>query len=193
MAYSNLKKNLVSVLKLDKEAMLKVASDSGATKWGILILLGPPVINLILSSFAFPSGFGVMFSRIMFWPMLIPAISVVGAIFLMSEVAVRFFGGVGRSVGFFRVVSYSAVVLWVSVVPYLLALFGILDPTGLYNLIWLVGVIWIFVVSYQMLQFHHKLTSKDAGTVVAIGVLGYLLFRNILGRILVGSYYRFWY
>jgi len=176
MVYSKLKKNLISVLKLDKEAMLKVASDSGATKWGVLILLVPPVVNLILASFAFPSGFGVMFSRVMFWPMLIPAISIVGVIFLMSELAVRFFGGVGASIGFFRVVSYSAVVLWVSVVPFVLGLFGILDPTGLYNLIWLIGVIWIFVVSYQMLQFHHKLTSKDAGTVIAMG-----------------SYYRFWY
>lgn len=181
---------MVSVLKLDREAMSRVARDKSATLWGILILFGPPVVNLILASFTFSSGFGVMFSRVMFWPMFIPVVSIFCIIFLMSMVAVRFFGGKGDNIGFFRTVSYSAVVLWLSIVPYVLSIFGILDPMGLYNLIWLAGLIWIAVVSYHMLMEHHKLDSKDAGTVVAIGIIGYFLLRNILGRILVGNYYR---
>lgn len=193
MDYSKFWNNLVSVLKLDREAMSRVAKDRNATLWGALILFGPPVVNLILASFTFSSGFGVMFSRIMFWPMFIPVISIFCIILLMSFIAIRFFGGRGSNVGFFRTVSYSSVVLWLSIVPYVLSIFGILDPTGLYNLIWLAGVIWIAVVSYHMLMEHHKLNEKDAGTVVALGIIGYFLFRNILGRILVGSYYRLWY
>ncbi len=190
MEYSKVWNNLVSVLKLDKEAMLRVANDKNATLWGALILFGPPVVNLILASFTFSSGFGVMFSRVMFWPMFIPVISIFGIILLMSLIARRFFGGKGDNVGFFRTVSCSAVVLWLSIVPYILSVFGILDPVGLYNLIWLVGVIWIVVVSYYMLIEHHKLDSKDAGTVVALGIIGYFLFRNIMGSVLVGDYYR---
>ncbi|MFH1533807.1 MAG: YIP1 family protein [Nitrospirota bacterium] len=190
MDYSKRWNNLVSVLKLDREAMSRVANDKSATLCGVLILFVVPVINLILASFTFSSGFGVMFSRVMFWPMFIPVISIFCIIFLMNFIAIRFFGGKGNSVGFFRTVSYSSAVLWLSIVPYILSIFGILDPMGLYNLIMLVGLIWIAVVSYYMLMEHHKLSAKDAGTVVALGIIGYFLFRNILGRILVGSYYR---
>jgi len=80
--------------------------------------------------------------------------------------------------------------LWVSIIPYILFIIGIIQPVGLYNLIWLVGVMWIAVVSYFMLMEHHKLDAKDAGTVVAFGIIGYFLLRNILGEILVGDYYR---
>lgn len=181
---------MVSVLKLDKEAMLRVAKDEKATLWGALILFGPPVINLILASFGFSSGFGVMFSRVMFWPMFIPVISIFFIIMLMSFIAIRFFNGKGDHVGFFRTVSYSSVVLWVSVIPYILSIIGVIEPMGLYNLIWLVGVIWISVVSYHMLMEHHKLDGKDAGTVVAFGIIGYFFLRNVIGNILVGDYYR---
>ena len=110
MAYSKVLKNLVAVLRLDKEAMARVARDPSATIWGFVILLGPPVINLILSSFAFPSGFGVMLSRFMLWPMFVPAFSIIGVIFLMSNLAVRLFHGKGDVIGFFRTVSFSAII-----------------------------------------------------------------------------------
>ncbi len=192
MEYSKPKfwSNLVSVLKLDKEAMLRVAKDTNATLWGALILFGAPIVNLILASFTFSSGFGVMFSRVMFWPMLIPVVSIFCTILLMNFIAIRFFGGKGSSVGFFRTVSYSAVIFWISIIPYVLSIIGIIEPVGFYNLIWLVGVMWIAVVSYYMLMEHHKLDPKDAGTVVAFGIIGYFLLRNVLGQFLVGDYYR---
>lgn len=193
MEYSKLVKNLVSVLKLDKEAMIRVSEDKEATKWGALAFSIPAVVNLTLASFTFPSGFGVIFSRFMLWPMLIPVISVVLSVFLMSFVAVKWFGGKGNHIGFFRVAAYGSSVLWVSIVPFVLGLLGILDPIGLYNLIWLLGAIWILVVCYQMLLMHHKLNDKDALIVVVIGVFGNLLFKNILGGVLVGNSYRLWY
>ena len=193
MEYSKLMKNLISVLKLDKEAMIRVSEDKEATKWGVLAFSIPAVVNLTLASFTFPSGFGVIFSRFMLWPMLIPVISVVLAVFLMSFVALKWFGGKGNHIGFFRVAAYGSSVLWVSIVPFVLGLLGILDPIGLYNLIWLLGAIWILVVCYQMLLMHHKLNDKDALIVVVIGVFGNLLFKNILGGVLVGNSYRLWY
>jgi hypothetical protein len=193
MEYSNYFKNLVSVLKLEKEAMERISQDKSATIWGIVILAVPAVINLILASFTFPSGFGVMFSRFMLWPMFIPVLSVFAVIFLMSFVALKFFKGHGSVIGFFRTVSNAGIVLWISIIPFLMAFFGILDPIGLYNLIWVVGTIWILAVSYQMLQIHHKISQQDAVYVILIAVVGYFIIRNILGGLLVGSAYRFWY
>ena len=193
MEFSNLKKDITAVLKLDKIAFSRVAGDKSATFIGLILILGPPVINLLLASFAFPSGFGVIFSRFMLWPMMVPALAVVGAVYGMSQVARRYFKGAGNDGGFFRVVSYAAAVLWLSIVPFILALFGVLEPIGIFNLIWLVGMVWIFVVAYNMLQYHHRLNDKDAVTVAAIGVIGYLALKWLLGAILVGSSFRFWF
>ncbi len=193
MEYSNLSKKLVSVLKFDRETMIEVSQDKRATILGIVALFIPPVVNLILASFAFPSGFGVMLSRVMLWPMLIPVVSIIGVLFLMNAVANKFFNGKGNGIAFFRTVSCSAIILWVTIIPFLLALFTNVEPFGLFNLIWLAGVIWILLVCYKMLLYHHQLRQQDAITVIVIGVIGYFIFRKFLGMVLVGKFYRFWY
>lgn len=193
MDYFNQIKNLVSVLKLEKEGFIRVAMDKSATFLGIFILIVPPILDLILASQAFPSGFSVMFSRFMMWPMFIPVLSISGVIFLMSFTANKLFNGIKDHIGFFRTVSYSSVILVVTIVPFILGFFGILDPIGLFNLIWMIGSIWIFVVSYNMLLIHHKLSKQDAIAVIVIGIIGYFIIRNILGGFLVGESYRFWY
>jgi hypothetical protein len=186
-------KDAVSVLKLDQNKMLEVSSDKSATIWGVIILAVPPLLNLLLTSLAFPSGFGVIFSRFLLWPILVPVLAVSATIILMSVLAVKAFKGQGSYINFFRTVSYAGIALWATIIPYLLAIFGLIDPVGLYNLVWLAALAWMVVVSYHMLLKYHKVTQQDAVIIIVIGVLGFFILRSILGEILVGSSYRFWY
>lgn len=183
----------IAVLKLDKAKMEQISERKAATKWGIIIFVIPLVLNLIFASLNFPSGFGVIFSKFLLWPIVVPVLAVVGGIFLMSILAEKMFNAHGSHIGFFRTMSYSAIILWISVIPFLLAFLGIWDAFGLFNLVWVVAVIWILVVAYHMLLIHHKLNQKDAVVVLVAGVLGYFILKGILGRILVGTSYRLWY
>lgn len=186
-------KDAISILKLDKTKMSAVAGRRSATKWGIIMLAAPPVVNLFLSSFMFPSGFGAIFSRFLFWPMIVPVASLVVAIFAMSIIGEKVFRGGADHIGFFRVLSYASVFLWLSVLPFLFDAIDIFEVSGLYNLIWSVGVIWILVVAYHMLISHQKLSQRDAAISLFGGIVAYFIAQYILGRILVGRYYKFFY
>ncbi len=186
-------KDGIAILQLSKPVMAAVAARPSAKKWGFVILAVPPVVNLILSSMLFPSGFGAIFSRFLFWPMIIPTLSLVGAIFGMSYAAEKFFKTGHNHWAFFRVLAYSSIFLWLTIVPFLLGLLGILDPSGLYNLVSLVGAIWVFVVAYHLFLEWGKLSKQNAAIIVVGGFIAYLIFQLILGRILVGKYYRIFY
>lgn len=186
-------KDGIEILKFNKPVMAAVANKTSAKKWGFIILAVPPVVNLILSSMLFPSGFGSLFSRFLFWPMVIPSLALVGAIFAMSYGAERIFDSKHGHWAFFKVLSYASVFLWLSAAPFVLALTGMIDPSGLFDLLWMVGVIWIFVVAYHLFLEWGKISSQNAIIVVVVGVLAYMLFQFILGRMLVGSYFRMMY
>ncbi|MBI5754313.1 hypothetical protein HZA40_04185 [Candidatus Peregrinibacteria bacterium] len=186
-------KDGIEVLKFNKPVMAAVANRPAAKKWGFIILAVPPVLNLILSSMLFPSGFGSLFTRVLFWPMVIPSIALTGAIFVMSYAAERIFASKHGHWPFFKVLAYASVFLWLSAVPFLLALTGLIDPSGLFDLIWLVGVVWMFVVGYHLFLEWGKLSNQNAVIILAIGVVAYLILQLVLGRVLVGNYYRMFY
>ncbi len=193
MNYKDKIKDLFSVLKLEEAGLKKVSQDKFATIAGIVILMFPPVVNVLLALNTFPSGFGVMFQKFMMWPMFIPVFSIICVIFLMSFVANKFFNGIKDYIGFFRTISYSSAVLFVTIIPFILALFDVVDPIGFFNLIWIISACEMFLVSYKMLLIHHKLSKQDATYVIIVGVIGYFIVRNMLGEFLVGDVYRFWY
>lgn len=186
-------KDGIKILKFDKPTMAAVAGRVSAKKWGFVMLAVPPVLNLILSSMMFPSGFSSIFSRFAFWPMIIPSLAIVGAIFAMSFSSEKMFESKHEHWAFFKVLAYASVFLWLSAVPFLLALSGVIDPSGLFDLIWLVGVVWIFAVAYHLFLEWGKLSQQNAIIVVGIGVVAYMVFQFILGRILIGDYYRMFY
>lgn len=186
-------KDSIKILKFDRPTMAAVANRPSAQKWGFIILAVSPVLNLLLSSMMFPSGFSSIFSRFAFWPMIIPSLSLVGAIFAMSFAAERMFESKHGHWAFFKVLAYASVFLWLSAVPFILSLSGLIDPTGLFDLIWLVGIVWMFVVAYHLFLEWGKLSQQNAIIVLAIGVVAYMFFQFILGRILIGSYYRMLY
>lgn len=180
----------IEILKFKNPVIAEVASRPSAKKWGIIILAVPPIVNLILSSMLFPSGFGSLFSRFLFWPMVIPTLSLVAAIFVMSFGAERLFQSKHDHWAFFKVLSYASVFLWLSIVPFVLALTGLIDPSNLSDLVWLVGLIWIFAVAYHLFLDWGKLSQQNAIIVLVLGFVAFSLVQSILGKVLVGGYYR---
>lgn len=183
-------KDAIAILKLDKTKMASVAERSDTVKWGIIILAVPPLLNIILFSQLFPSGFGTIFTSVVFWAMLIPTLSVVGSIFAMSLIAERFFKAGSFHWQFFKVLSYASVTFWLTPLAFLLDLIGLIDASGIFNLIWSIGMIGVFVVAYNFLVHHKHLSQKDAALTLIGGVVAYYLLQQILGNILVGRYYR---
>lgn len=183
----------IAVLKLENSKMVEIAGRKEATKWGIVILVVPPVANFILAALNFSSGIGVIFSRFLLWPIFIPVLSIVGTTFLISFVAKSMFKGAGNHIAFFNVIAYSGAVLWITIIPFFLAFLGFLDAFGLFNLISIASAIWMLVVTYRMLMIHHKLNQQDATVTIVAGIIGFAILKSLLGGILVGDSYRFWY
>ncbi len=184
-------KDALAVLKFDKVKMAHVGGKIESTRNGIIILLVPAVFNIIFGALSFPSGFSAIFSRYLIWPLLIPVFSFVGMVFGVSFVARKYFHGVGHDIEFFRVLSYASIVSWLSIPAGLLSILGIFDVFNLLSLINLIFIVFVFAVSYHMLLDYHKVHKDDAVKIIVIGVLGYFVIQWILGRILVGSVYRY--
>ncbi len=180
-------KDAICIVKMDKQKMIAVSTREKATIFGFAFFGVPLVLNLILGSFGFPSGFGAIFSSFLFWPISIPVIALLGVVFLMSIIAKSLFDGKGDHLQFFRPVAYSGVLLIVSVIPFLLSAFGVMHPYSIYNLIWLAQAALVFVVSYFMLIEHHKIDKKDVVIVLIVGVVGYFLLGGVLSSLLIGG------
>lgn len=186
-------KNAIRIVTLDREKMASVSGSVDAKKWGILIFVAAPVVNLFLASLIFPSGFSAIFSRFLLWPVLLPSISLVGAIFAMSFALQKLFKKGSEHLALFRVLSYASIVLWLSVIPFLFDLLGLLEFSRLFVLIVNLGLIWIFVVASKFIVEHFKVNQQELFFTILIGAVSYLLLHSILGNILVGSYYRVFY
>lgn len=187
-------KDAIAVLRLKESAIHSVYEKKSATKWGIIILAVPVVVNLILSSLLFPSGFSAIFSRFLFWPTLIPFLVLAASFFVISMVAEKIFKVTNANhTGFFRVLAYASLVLWVTMAPFLLGIIGLDLGIGFFNLIWLAGFIWILAVAYNVLIKDYKMQQNDVFICLASGVVAYFIFKLILGKILVGNYYRFFF
>lgn len=181
----------VEVVKLNKDVMMNVAHRKHALKMGVLFFIVPVSLNIFLASLMFPSGLSSIFSRFLLFPLLVPVLAGMGVIFLIVFVAKKYFGGVGDELTFFRVVSYSGVFFSITVVLFLLTFLTGIDYLPLFHLIWYAQVVLIFLVSSKMLLYYCKLDPEKLVTVMAIGVVGYIILQQVLGWILVGSSYRF--
>lgn len=183
-------KTAMAVLRLETSAFAHVYEKRSAMKWGVLILIFPQIVKLILSVFIFPSGFSAIFSRFLFWPVVIP-VAVLSLVFLvMSLVAERGLNGHANHKGFFKVLAYASIVFWITLVPTILDVLGFGLGNGFYNLLWFAAFVYVMVIAYNLLVKEYKLGPQGAVICIASGVVTYFLVHLFLGQILVGSYYR---
>lgn len=186
-------KDAVAVLKLDRVKMAEIAKNKESTLVGVGILVVPAVLNLILVSLSYDSGFGSAFSKYLLWPILIPVLSFVATIFLVSLVAEKFFHGGKDHLGFFRIMAYASIVLWVNVLPFLMGFIGMgIDAYSLFNLVGLAGNIYLLYVLYYVLMEHHKLNKERAVYAIIVAFFISIMASSILGNVLIGSAYRFY-
>lgn len=186
-------KDAIAIIKMDEDVMLSVSKRQHASWFGIGLFVVPMLLNLVFFSMSFPSGFGAIFQSFLLWSMIVPVAALLGTIFLISEVAKRLYKGQGDALEFFRAVSYVGIIYWLSLIPALFSGLGILNIGGLHNLVWMVTLIFVFAVSFKMLLKQHHLKQEDAVIVLLIGAFGYFVLQSVLGKMLVGRTYRFFY
>ncbi|MFA4891325.1 MAG: YIP1 family protein [Candidatus Gracilibacteria bacterium] len=181
-------KDGLEVLKLNKAKMSQVAGDNNATTWAFVILGVPFVVNIILVALQ-----TTLFLSMQVKLLLIPLISIIAVIFLMSIVAQQLFHAKGSHMAFFRVVAYAGVAMWASVIPFILGFVGVADVYSIFNLINLFAGIWMLVVTYHVLIDYYKLNQQNAIITIVLGIVGAAILQNILGRILIGQFYSLMY
>lgn len=179
----------IAVLRFNKAEILAVSNRRESTKWGIIILLIPIVFSLILGSLIFPSGFSSIFSRFLFWPIVIPVISLGASFFTMSFLSQKFFGSSHKEMEFVRVMAYGSIILWLIPIGFLLDLLGLAAADSLAFIIWVATGVWLGILAYKTF-LDYRLVQPNAIWTVVLGVLIYLIFNWLLGHILVGSYYQ---
>lgn len=188
MDYKAVLKDAVEIVKLNKSTMEKVAGDKNLTVPAILILVAPFVVNLVLSAFQTTAFLGLQM-RIL----LVPLLSYVAVIFLMSLAAQLIFKVKGDHFAFFRVLGFAGIVSWLSVIAFVLSIFGLSSVYNLFNLLNIAAAIWGFVVTYHILQTYYKLNQQNAIITIVIGVVGVFILNSILGNVLVGRFYGMMY
>lgn len=181
------------IVQLKKPKFEEVYGSAGNIWPAVIILALPPFVNLFLSSLLFPSGFKSLFSAVVFWPMMIPLISLAGSILLLYYTLEKWFQFKVDLRGMFKVLSYGSVLLWASIIPFLLDLVGLFSVSVLFGAVWMLGIVWFFVVAYNFLMIHIKPSQRDLVISMVVIVVGYFLIQQILGKLLVGSYYRMFY
>lgn len=183
--------NAASVLRLKEPEIAGVWNRREAAWWGALILFLPAVVNLVLLWSTFPSGFSGLFSRFLFWPMLIPPIAL-GVTFFLIGLAARFVFGVAAVDywGFFRVLSYASIFIWSTIVPFLLEVLGLSLGRGFLHTLWFLGFGLILMVAYRLLVGRYRLSERDALVCLVVAILAYFLVNFVLGSVLVGGAYR---
>jgi len=181
-------KEAVEVLKLNKDAMHKIALDEKATLMAFAILLAPFVVNTLLGTFQ-----GTMFFGLQMKVFLIPVLVTVGGIFLMSLAAQLIFQARGDHMAFFRVLGFASIIGVVSVVAVLLSVLGISSAYNLFSVVYYLVWIGVLVVSYSLLMSYYKLNQQNAIITVVIGIVAMYLLQNILGTIFIGRYYELMY
>jgi len=178
----------IDVLRLDKVKMSHIAHDPKATVWGFAILAAPFVVNIFLAMLQ-----TTMFLSLQVKFLLIPLVTIVGCIFLMSFVAQKVFHAKGDHMAFFRVIAHAGVVTWLTVIPFVLSLLGLGDVFSIFNLVNLVAGVWMLVVTYHLLLDYYKLNQQNAIITIVLGVVGAAIIQSVLGRLLIGKFYRLMY
>jgi len=178
----------IDILKLNKAKMAHVAGDKDATMWAFVILAVPFVANVILALLQ-----TTLFLSLQVKLLLVPLVSVVAVIFLMSFVAQKIFHAKGDHMAFFRVIAHAGLIMWVAIVPFVLGLLGVTDVYSIFNLVNLFAGAWMLVVTYHVLIDYYRLNQQNAIITIVLGVVGAAILQSLLGRILIGKYYRFMY
>ncbi len=179
-------KKAISILAL-KEADVKAVSEAKKSEiYGALIFLLPIVVNFVFALFSsYRLSFVFLLSKL-----FIPILAFFGALFLIVFVAEKAFKTKLDMKALFRVMSYSSIATWLTVLPSLSAFvsynsfFGFLSSTRFL-------VLWIFVVVFIYLSKVLKMKQNDVIVLAVSGAVAYFLAIELLIGIFIGNTYGF--
>lgn len=183
----------LALLQMDLAAMRRVFESKDSFFWGLVFLAFPVVANTLLAAFSFPSGFGSIFSKFVFWPIVVPFLALGLSFFGLALVLEKGFNIKIEAKRVIGLLGVASVVLWLSVLAFMLSLLGLMDVSGLFNFIWLAGIGWIFFLAYSFLVKVKGVSQKDALIAVLAAVFILFVVQILLGKIFVGSYYKVFY
>lgn len=173
-------------MKLNKVKMAELAEKKETTVWAAIILAAPFVINLVLLLIR-----TTMFVSLQIKILLVPLLTTLAVIFLMSLVAQMLFHAKGDHIAFFRVLGHGSIIMVASIIPYILSILGVVDVMSIFNLINLAAGVWMLVVTYQVLMNYYKLNQQNAIVTIVLGIVGVFIINSILRRILLGPLYQY--
>jgi len=162
MDYKTELKNALHIALLKKNVMHHVAEDKSKTKFGYYVIIAAAVFGIIGQQF-FMSFFKPSISYSLLNG-IIQVISIVIGIYVLSFIAKSIFKGQAKHDAFFRVVAYSMVVMWLTVIPML----GI------------VSGIWGLVLMFVILKTVHKLTTGGAIGTLLVSLVVMIVVSMIL-------------
>lgn len=177
------------MLKRDAYCIKQVAEDAKLLKPAIVIFALPNVLNLLLGALIFPSGFGAIFSRFLTWSIFIPPLAFLGGLFVGFLFLTQYYKVKVAFEAIFRVMGIASVIVFLTVIPYILAVFGLIDPFDLFGLFWLVSGVWMMLVLHAYLKSLHGLDKNKVLIAIAVTVVSFFLFNRILGNLFIGSVY----
>jgi len=170
-------RDAIEIIKLNKTKMKEIAGKKSSTKIGIVFIVVPIVLNALLSFFSVGGSWGGYYTYLS----VLPIISLILGILILSYVAEKFFKGKGDHESFFRVISYSCLLLWINTVFLLLSTLGLwgISASLLYTIPGLISL-WIIVVTYFALIEIHQLSSENAVITIIVGFIASIIINSIL-------------
>jgi hypothetical protein len=176
----------VDIVLFRRETIASVASNSNANLWGLVVVLVPILGNAFLFSWSIPSGFSSLFSRFLFLPVLIPYLSLALAVFLVGLFVQHHYKAQADLLGFYRVMIYSAILLWLTMLPALFSLIGLGFLANFADMFSAGAEIWYFVVLFEVLRVYFHLSDKRAGLALVLAIFLFFVLQPLFRSVLLG-------
>ena len=181
--------NALKLIKFDKEVISSVVGDESTTKYGFLILFVTPFLSVFFAALKYSSGLGSLFSKYLFWPLMIPFVSLTFVFFLEAFFLRKIYKVKIKYLPLFRVLSYASIVFILMVVFFILSLFGLNLGDNFLNFLFFSAFFFLLNLNYRFISLVYSLKKSSILVVLCFSVFAYLFVNYFLGIFLVGSSY----
>lgn len=183
-------KNALRILALDKRAIQLIENKDSANRLSWLILAMPAFLYIVFLSFFSTSGFSLIAMKFNFWPLIIPQLSLMISALLVGYFANNYLHGHGDLKGLFRVLAHFFVIYWAGIVILFFDYIGVWSAGVVFNLFFLLILVGSLFVFNYLLCTIFKIHKREALLCLGFTVLIYFILNELLGSILIGSYYK---
>lgn len=158
--------------------------------WAFWFLFVPPVVNLLLTGFAFPSDFfKIFYSRYLFWPIFVPVLALILSVFAVAYFLKKVLHKHVDFKAFFAVFGYASLSLWITMIAFVLMVVGLVDDYKVFELAFFAGALYMLYIMYRFLKEHFKLNREEVVFCILVAIIADAFAGSLLGRIFIGSFY----